>query len=275
MTAGASSGQTDTFSRAERARAAQRVGLAVTCLVDLFRPRVGFAAVSLLEAAGCSVAVPPGQTCCGQPAQNAGRAADAADLARRALNLYAGFDAVVVPSGSCAGTMRRHYPGFFALGRDDRLRAQNLARRTYELTEFLALRGVDVSATFDGAVTLHDSCSCQRDMGLRDEPRRMLSGVSGLELCEIADGEECCGFGGAFAVKNPDISLNMAASKLDAAEATNAGTVLAADLGCLLHLAGAARRDGRSLRFFHIAEVLAGVDCTAGTGIGEDLVGHG
>ncbi|MEQ9349409.1 MAG: (Fe-S)-binding protein, partial [Alphaproteobacteria bacterium] len=220
MTAQSMGQSPPTPDRSERARQATHVALAVTCLVDLFRPRVGFAAVTLLEAAGCAVSVPDGQTCCGQPAQNAGRAADAADLARRAMALYGGFDAVVVPSGSCAGTMRRHYAGFFPAGSEERAAAQDLARRTYELSEFLALRGAAVRARFDGRVTLHDSCSCRRDMGLHGEPRQMLAGVAGLELCEIADGEECCGFGGTFAVKNPDVSLNMAGSKLDAAEAT-------------------------------------------------------
>ena len=237
------------------------VGLFVTCLVDLFRPTVGFAAVKLLEDAGCTVAVPPGQTCCGQPAYNGGDRATAQDLARRAIALFEGFDAVVVPSGSCAGMIRVHYPELLADDAEWAPRARGLAARTHELVSFLTdVLGVEaVAARHDGAVTYHDSCSGLRELGVREQPRRLLASVAGLDLREMAGTEVCCGFGGTFCVKYPEVSNRMVADKAAAIAATGAATVLAGDMGCLLNIAGKLSRDGSPVAVRHVAEVLSGL----------------
>ena len=237
-----------------------RVALFVTCLVDLFRPAVGFAAVKLLEAAGCRVEVPRGQTCCGQPAYNQGDRADTIKVARRMLDAFAGYDYVVAPSGSCAGMLRKHYPELFAPGSADAERARDLAARTYELTGFLVdVLGVGSSALeLPLRVTYHDSCSSLRELGVRDQPRQLLAGIAGLELAELEDAEVCCGFGGTFCVKYPQISTKMVDDKVAAIESTGAELVLAADLGCLLNIAGRLKRQGSRVEARHVAEVLAG-----------------
>jgi L-lactate dehydrogenase complex protein LldE len=237
-----------------------RVALFVTCLVDLFRPAVGFAAVRLLEAAGCRVEVPRGQTCCGQPAYNQGDRADAIRIARRMIEAFAGYDYVVAPSGSCAGMLKKHYPELFAPGSADAERARDLAARTHELTGFLVdVMGVGSSAAeLPVRATYHDSCSSLRELGVRDQPRQLLAGVEGLELAELADAEVCCGFGGTFCVKYPEISTKMVDDKVTAIEATGADLVLAGDLGCLLNIAGRLKRLGSRVEARHVAEVLAG-----------------
>ncbi len=236
-----------------------RVGLFVTCLVDLVRPQVGFAAVKLLEQAGCTVEVPPTQTCCGQPAWNGGADADAREIAAQVIAAFEGFDYVVAPSGSCAGMIRRHYPEVFADDAAMLARARALAARTYELMSFLVkVRGVkSVPATFAQRVCYHDSCSSLREMGVKDEPRTLLETVDGLSLNELTDGQVCCGFGGLFSVKYPDISERMADDKIADAAATGAQTMIGGDLGCLLHLAGRMERRGVGLKVRHAAEVLA------------------
>ena len=236
-----------------------RVGLLVTCLVDVFRPSVGFAAVKLLEDAGCTVEVPRLQTCCGQPAYNSGDKADAQALARQVMDAFEGFDYVVVPSGSCAGQLRAHYPEMFA---DDPAlfqRAQHLAKRTYELVSFLVdIRGMScVEARYEGAVTYHDSCSGLRELGVKAQPRRLLASVAGLDLKELPGAEICCGFGGTFCIKYPEISDKMLAEKTADIAATGADTLLAGDLGCLLNMAGKLQRQGSAVRVRHVAEVLA------------------
>ncbi|HXP77375.1 MAG TPA: (Fe-S)-binding protein [Stellaceae bacterium] len=236
-----------------------RVGLFVTCLVDLFRPSVGFAAVKLLEAAGCTVEVPRLQTCCGQPAYNSGDKADAQALARQVMDAFEGFDYVVAPSGSCAGQIRAHYPEMFADDPAQFQRAQHLAKRTYELVSFLVdVRGMDrVAAHYDGKVTYHDSCSGLRELGVKQQPRRLLASVDGLKLAELPGAEICCGFGGTFCIKYPEISDKMLAEKTADIGATGADTLLAGDLGCLLNMAGKLHRQGKSVRVRHVAEVLA------------------
>jgi L-lactate dehydrogenase complex protein LldE len=241
--------------------AAPSVGLFVTCLVDLFRPTVAFAAVKLLEAAGCTVAVPRAQTCCGQPAYNSGDRKDAARVARTVIDAFAGFDYVVVPSGSCAGMISRHLPELF---RDDpamAARARDLAGRCYELTQFLVdvLKVDSVDAAFDGTVTYHDSCSGLRELGVKAQPRRLLAGVRGLSLREMEEAEVCCGFGGTFCVKYPDISNQIVGEKARHIRASGTGTVLAGDLGCLLNMAGKLKREGAPVAVRHVAEVLAGM----------------
>lgn len=240
-----------------------RIGLFVTCLVDLMRPRIGFAAIDLLEAAGCTVVVPATQTCCGQPAFNAGERASATALAQKAIAEFEEFDYVVLPSGSCADQMRNAYPGLFADAPEWRRRAEALAARTYELTDFLVrvLRVESVPGTFSGSVTYHDSCSGLRGLGIQAQPRALLARVPGLTLREMPEAEACCGFGGAFSVKFGDVSTAIASKKCANAQAAGADALVGGDLGCLLHLEGRLRRMGdETTRVLHIAEVLAGTD---------------
>ncbi|HEY7669861.1 MAG TPA: (Fe-S)-binding protein [Hyphomicrobium sp.] len=237
-----------------------RVALFVTCLVDLMRPSVGFAAVRLLEAAGCEVDVPATQTCCGQPAYNAGDRRSARALAESTMKACEGFDYVVAPSGSCAAILKLHYPRLFAGEPAKEARARAFAERVYELTAFLVdVRGLSsVPGAFHGRVACHDGCSGLRELKIARQPRALLAAVEGLELVELADPQSCCGFGGLFAVKYPDISNAIAARKTEAIAAAAPALVVSGELGCLMHLAGKLRRDGSSIACRHIAEVLAG-----------------
>ena len=238
-----------------------RVALLVTCLVDLFRPSVGFAAVKLLEEAGCTVEVPRAQTCCGQPAYNSGDRGDAKAIARRVIEAFSGYDYVVAPSGSCAGMVKVHYPEMFADEPEMRARAEELAARTYELVSFLVdVRGMKaVNARWDRIATYHDACSGLRELGVKAQPRRLLATVDGLELRELPGAEVCCGFGGTFCVKYPEISDKMVGDKAADIAATGADAVLAGDLGCLLNIAGKLTRLGVPVEARHVAEVLAGM----------------
>ena len=238
-----------------------RVALLVTCLVDLFRPSVGFAAVKLLEAAGCTVAVPQAQTCCGQPAYNSGDRADAKRIARQVIAAFAGYDYVVAPSGSCAGMVKLHYPELFADEPAMLEQVRELAARTWELVSFLVeVRGMsEVAARWDKSATYHDACSGLRELGVKAQPRRLLESVAGLRLKELAGAEICCGFGGTFCVKYPEISDKMVTDKALDIAATGAEAVLAGDLGCLLNIAGKLSRLGIQVEARHIAEVLAGM----------------
>lgn len=238
-----------------------RVGLFVTCLVDLFRPSVGFAAIKLLEGAGCIVDVPETQICCGQPAYNSGDRGDAKAIAVQVIGAFQGFDYIVAPSGSCSGMLRKHYPMLFE---DDPVmlpRAKDLAARTFELVAFLTdiLHVSAVHAKFSGTATYHDSCSNLREMHSANQPRALLATVEGLELVEAEDREVCCGFGGTFSVKYPDISNAMVTAKTAALEQTGAETILGGDLGCLMSIAGKLSREGSACRVRHVAEILAGV----------------
>jgi L-lactate dehydrogenase complex protein LldE len=238
-----------------------RVALFVTCLVDFFRPTVGFAAVKLLEEAGCVVEVPHAQTCCGQPAYNSGDRADAKAIAKQVLDAFDGYDYVVLPSGSCAGMIRQHYPEMFADDSEILPRAEKLAARSWELVSFLfdvrRMRGV--TADWPRTATYHDGCSGLRELGVKCQPRKLLATVGGLALRELPGAEVCCGFGGTFAVKYPDISDKMVADKAADIAATGAEAVLAGDLGCLLNIAGKLSRDGQRIEVRHVAEVLAGM----------------
>jgi L-lactate dehydrogenase complex protein LldE len=235
-----------------------RVALLVTCLVDLFRPTVGFAAVKLLERAGCRVDVPR-QTCCGQPAYNQGDRADAVAIARQTIATFAGYDYVVAPSGSCAGMLKKHYPLLFDEASGEAAAARDLAGRTFELVSFLTdVRGVEaVDASLAARATYHDSCSGLRELGVKRQPRRLLASVRGLQLTELPDAEVCCGFGGTFCVKYPEISTKMVSDKAADIEATGADLVLAGDLGCLMNMAGRLKRQGSRVEARHVAEVLA------------------
>ena len=238
-----------------------RVALFVTCLVDLHRPSVGFAALRLLERAGCEVEVPQAQTCCGQPAYNSGDRATARDLARLILRAFAGYDYVVAPSGSCAGMLREHLPHLFDDDPNTRAEADALAARTHELVSFLTdVMGMTaVEAGYAGTVTYHDSCAGLRELGVKAQPRALLGAMAGLRLAEMAEPEVCCGFGGTFSVKYPEISVRMVSDKTRDIAATGAGTLLAGDMGCLLNMAGRLKREGSPVKVRHVAEVLAGM----------------
>ena len=238
-----------------------RVALFVTCLVDLHRPSVGFAAIKLLEAAGCQVEVPRAQTCCGQPAYNSGDRATARDIAEGVLDAFTGYDYVVVPSGSCGGMIKHHLPHLFDDDPNLRARADALGERTFELVGFLTdVMGVEgVPARYDGVATYHDSCSGLRELGLKQQPRKLLRSVEGLRLVEMAEAEVCCGFGGTFCVKYPEISTRMVSQKAADVVQTGADTLLAGDMGCLLNMAGRLSREGSTVRVRHVAEVLAGM----------------
>ena len=236
------------------------VGLFVTCLVDLMRPSVGFAAVKLLENAGCRVVVPAQQTCCGQPAFNSGAADAAKAVARQIIEAFRDVDYVVAPSGSCAGMIKTHYPELFA---DEPVRAAAvaaLAAKTYELTSFLVdvLRQKPRAGSFPVAATYHDSCSGLRELGVKAQPRYLLSKLEGLNLTEVPSAETCCGFGGLFCVKYADISAKMVDAKVDDIAASGANLVLGGDMGCLMNIAGRLQRRGLAVEVRHVAEVLAG-----------------
>jgi L-lactate dehydrogenase complex protein LldE len=238
-----------------------KVGLFVTCLVDLMRPRIGFAALRLLEAAGCEVAVPQTLTCCGQPAYNSGDRRAARLLAEKLIAEFAGCDYIVAPSGSCVGTIRTHYPELFA---DDAAwleRAAALGSRTYELADFLAtVAKLDkLPGDFTGTVTYHDACSGLRELGVKAQPRALLAKLPGVMLTEMNGAEECCGFGGTFSVKFGEISARLAEKKCENMRASGADAVVLGDLGCMLNIEGKLRRLGdERTQVLHIAEVLAG-----------------
>ncbi|MCB1885738.1 MAG: (Fe-S)-binding protein [Geminicoccaceae bacterium] len=245
-----------------------RVALFVTCLVDLFRPSVGFAAVRLLEAAGCVVEVPEAQTCCGQPAFNSGDRATTEALAKGLIPAFEGYDYVVAPSGSCAGMLSKHLPELFEGDPSWRARAEDLAARCHELVSFLVdVRGMTgVPGDLAAKVTYHDSCAGLREMKVKAQPRRLLAAMPGIDLVEMAESELCCGFGGTFCVKYPTISTQMVDRKADDVAASGADLLLAGDMGCLMNMAGRLKRRGVKVEARHVAEVLAGM--TDGAPIG-------
>ena len=248
----------------------QSVALFVTCLVDMMRPRIGFAAIRALEAAGCDVIVPQGQTCCGQPALNSGDRAHAAALAKQTIEALEPYAAIVVPSGSCAGTIRCHYPEIFEGDADWLPRAQTVAAKTYEVMAYLdeVLGWKPESISIDATATYHDSCSGLRELGVKAQPRRLLAQVQGLSLTPLAGEETCCGFGGTFCVKYPAISNAIVGEKANAIDATGADLLLAGDLGCLMNMAGKLHRDGSTVRAYHAIELIAGMG--DGPAIGEE-----
>jgi L-lactate dehydrogenase complex protein LldE len=238
-----------------------RVGLFVTCLIDLMRPSIGFAALKLLKAAGCEVVVPAAQTCCGQPAYNSGDRATALALARKVVAEFETCDYLVVPSGSCAGMIRTHYPELFADCPGELERARGVCAKTHELTDFLVnvARFDRVASAFRGVVTYHDSCCGLREMGVKAQPRALLAQVPGVELKEMREPETCCGFGGTFSLKFGDISTRLADNKCEDVVATGADAVVLGDLGCMLNIEGRLRRRGdMKTQVLHVAEVLAG-----------------
>lgn len=238
-----------------------RVGLFYTCLVDALKPNIAFAAVHLLEACGCEVRVPETQTCCGRPAFNSGHRKLAEQIARRNISLFEPFDFVVGPSGSCLSMFVKHYPDL--LMDDDQWfkRAVTLSDRSYELLDFLAriMPLPDTSTAYKGKVTYHDSCTGMRELNIQNQPRALLAKVPGMTLVEMDAARECCGFGGTFSVKYPEISTRLVDNKVDSILRTGADTVTGGDLGCLMNIFGRLNRLKKNIRVFHAAEILAGM----------------
>ncbi|MGE5361846.1 MAG: (Fe-S)-binding protein, partial [Bacteroidales bacterium] len=237
-----------------------RVSLFVTCLVDQLWPSVGVSAVAVLRRAGCDVAFDPRQTCCGQPAFNTGYRHDARRLAQHFIEVFEASapDAIVCPSGSCTAMVHR-FPELFLDDGSWADRARTVAARTHEFASFLVntLGCADLGATYHGRITWHDSCHGLRELGVHAEPRKLLTAVRGLELVELADASLCCGFGGTFSVKYPEISVAMADAKIAGIREANVRAVVAGDTSCLMHLGGRLARLGAGVETMHLAEVLA------------------
>lgn len=247
----------------------KEVALFATCLVDLFRPNVAMAAMRLLEQAGCEVVVPKLQTCCGQPAYNSGDQESTRALAQQLIAVFEKYPYIVAPSGSCAGMIKHHYPRLWPQDSEWNRRALALAEKTFELSEFLArFAAADaVAVRYEGSACYHDSCAGLRELGIKQQPRALLRRVQGLDLKPLHEDERCCGFGGLFCVKNPEVSNAMAQRKIDNIAASGADTVLAGDMGCLLNIAGKLTRESRNIKVWHFAEVLAGM--AEGPAIGD------
>lgn len=255
----------------------RQVGLFVTCLVDIYRPSVGFSAIELLEKANCQVHVPESQTCCAQPAYNAGDQKSARHLAQQVITQFSEFDYVVAPSGSCASMLKKHYPDLFQQDPAWLLKAEKLAEKTYELMSFLVdICHMDQSDQISACVashqtvTYHDSCSGLRDLSIKQQPRSFLHKSAKISLTELPSSETCCGFGGAFCVKYPDISNKMVTEKSEDIEKTGADLLLAGDMGCLLNMAGKLKRQGSDIQVRHIAEILS-EEAMSHPAIGEDV----
>ncbi|HUB34537.1 MAG TPA: (Fe-S)-binding protein [Bryobacteraceae bacterium] len=238
---------------------AKRVSLFVTCIVDQLFPQTGMAMAQVIERLGYAVDFPPDQTCCGQPAFNSGYRSDARTVARHFLKTFEASECIVVPSGSCTSMVTHHYAELFRKEPETLARVEALARRIFEFSTFLTeVAGVeDVGASFPGTVTFHDGCHALRELGVKSAPRRLLANVRGLELREMEPAEECCGFGGTFSVKFPELSTAMTRTKIEAIERTGARAVVSLDPSCLMQIQGALSRAGSPIRTLHLAEVLA------------------
>ncbi len=245
-----------------RTASPSKVTLFIPCLVDALWPEVAEAMVRILRHLGLSLDCPADQTCCGQAAFNGGYRREARRAARRFIEIFEGAQCIVCPSGSCVHMVRRHYPGLFREAHPWRRRAEAVASRTYELTEFLVdvLNVKDLGARFSGRITYHDSCHLLRGLGVKEQPRSLLRHVTGADFVEMENADSCCGFGGTFSLKYPDISAAMVNAKVDHILSSGARTVVACDAGCLINMAGAMSRRGISVNALHIAQVLAGVD---------------
>ena len=237
-----------------------KVSLFVTCLIDQLWPSVGANAVEVLRRAGCEVVFDARQTCCGQPAFNTGYRADARKLARRFIEIFeeGGADAIVSPSGSCTA-MAHHFRELFAEEEDWRRRSDAIAAKTYEFGSFLVnVLGVeDVGASFKGKVTWHDACHGLRDLNIREEPRRLLRSVRGAEFIELTNADSCCGFGGTFSVKYPEISVAILDNKVEAIERAGVRAVVSGDASCLMQIRGRLTRKHSAVKTMHLAELLA------------------
>jgi L-lactate dehydrogenase complex protein LldE len=231
----------------------------ITCLGDMFFPEVGVAMVTLLRRLGVTVEFPQGQTCCGMPLFNSGYHHDAAVVAARTVELFAGAEHVVVPSGSCAWMVKTEYPGLLKHDPALKAAAEALAKKTYELSQFLVdvLGVTEVESSFRGTVTYHDSCHLLRGLGESRAPRTLLKGVKGCELVELPGSDECCGFGGSFSVRLAEVSTAVLDKKLANAEATGVDCLVACDAGCLMQMGGGLTRRGSRVRAVHLAQILA------------------
>jgi len=237
----------------------QRVSLFVTCIVDQLFPRVGLAMADVLEGLGFEIDFPENQTCCGQPAYNSGYRAEARAVARHFLDTFERSPCIVIPSGSCTAMIRHHFADLFQKEPETLARVHALEQRVFEFSTFLTqVAGVeDVGARFRDVVTFHDGCHALRELGVKDAPRRLLAQVRGLELRELSPAEECCGFGGTFAVKFSELSGAMVRTKVEAIERSGARTVVSLDPSCLMQIQGALSRAGSKVRTMHLAEILA------------------
>ena len=238
-----------------------KVGLFVTCLVDLVRPNIGFATLKLLEDAGCEVIVPASQTCCGQPGYNSGAREVSKTLARKVLAEFRDCDYIVAPSGSCSGQMKVHAVEDLFKGEPEEADFRSLAAKWYELSDFLVnvLKVEKLPGHFNGTITYHDSCSGLRELGVKQQPRAVLA-KTGCELVEMQDAEKCCGFGGTFSIKLGEISTRMAENKCVNIGVSGASAVVGGDLGCLLNIEGRLRRNGdMKTKVYHFAEIAAGM----------------
>lgn len=240
-----------------------RVGLFVTCIVDIMRPNIGFAAIKLLQTCGCSVEVPAAQTCCGQPAYNSGDSQTTKVIAKQVINAFEEFDYVVVPSGSCAAMIKIHFPELFENDQAWQAKASALAGKTFELISFIAdVQKIDISAlgisepVRTKKITYHDSCSGYRELNIYAQPRRLLE-AAGLQVCEMDKSTECCGFGGTFCVKYADISNAMVSDKSEDINKTGADLVTGSDYSCLMNIAGKLNRNQSTVKAYHVAEILA------------------
>ncbi len=236
-----------------------QVSLFIPCLADIFLPEIGEATARLLERLGLDLYYPEDQTCCGQPAFNAGHWEDARRVARQFLRAFEDSELIVSPSGSCVSMVRNHYQHLFADIPRDLEKAHAIGERTFELTEFLVRRlGItDLGASFSGRVTYHDSCHLNRELGIKEEPRTLIRAVAGVELVEMEDSERCCGFGGIFSLKFPEVSAAMAKRKAERIGESGANAVVVCDPGCLIQIKGYLSRQGSNVRVMHIAELLA------------------
>jgi len=239
-----------------------RASLLVTCLVDLFYPEAGVAMVRLLRRLGVAVDFPQDQTCCGLPLFNSGYHHEAVRVARRTVSLFAGADYVVVPSGSCAWMVKKEYPGLLKAEPALSGQAEALAGRTYELSQFLVkVLGLSrVASDFRGKVTYHDSCHLLRGLGESQSPRTLLRNLDSVELVELPGADECCGFGGSFSVRLPEVSAAILKRKIANVEATGADCLVACDAGCLMQMGGGLSRKGSRVKAVHLAQILAGTD---------------
>ena len=241
-----------------------KVSIFITCLVDQLYPQVGMAMANLLTRLGVEVIFNAEQTCCGQPAFNSGYHTEARSVAEQMLRLFAreleSADYIVAPSGSCVTMIRKYYPELFAGTAELKMQSEYVGKRLYELSHFLVeVLGVeDVGSEFEGRVTYHDSCHLLRELGISRPPRKLINAVRGVEFVELDDAEVCCGFGGTFSVKHPEISAAIAAEKVACIERSRADAVVACDASCLMQIGGMLSRKGSAIRTLHLAELLAG-----------------
>lgn len=237
-----------------------KVSLFVTCLIDQLCPNVGVATVEVLRRAGCEVTFDDRQTCCGQPAFNTGYRSEAVKFTKRFIEIFeeSDSDVIVSPSGSCTA-MVKHFYELFPEDESWRTRAEAIAAKTYEFSSFLVniLKIEDVGAKFQGRLTWHDACHGLRDLKIKDEPRKLLQNVAGAEFVEMPNADDCCGFGGTFSVKYPEISVAILDNKIESIERSNVEAVISCDSSCLMQIGGRLSRNGSKVKAMHIAEILA------------------